>query len=223
MFFGTYTRGESEGIYVSEFDSDTGELGDARLAAKIENPSFLAIHPGGEYLLAASEVSNLDGGGAVFSYKINRESGELEKISSQPSGGGGPCHISTDSQGKCCCWWRITVEVAFRPFPISSDGKIGEAGSFIQHEGRSVNPKRQREPHAHSINPGVDDRFAYAADLGCDRIFQYRLDPEKGTLQASGSVSLPPGSGPRHFAVHPSGKFCLCDQRTHFERDGFLL
>ncbi len=93
--------------------------------------------------------------------------------------------------------------------PIGADGKLGMATTVIQHEGSSADKQRQGEPHAHSINVDKANRFAFAADLGCDKIFVYRFDPLKGTLTPNDppSVSLPPRSGPRHFAFHPSGKF----------------
>ena len=53
---------------------------------------------------------------------------------------------------------------------------------FHQHEGKSVNPKRQEGPHAHSINFDPAGRFALAADLGIDKVMIYRVDAERGKL-----------------------------------------
>jgi 6-phosphogluconolactonase len=49
----------------------------------------------------------------------------------------------------------------------------------------------------------------FVPDLGLDKVFSYRLDPAKATLTANDPpfAEVPPGSGPRHFAFHPSGKF----------------
>jgi 6-phosphogluconolactonase len=79
----------------------------------------------------------------------------------------------------------------------------------VQHAGSSVNTRRQKEAHAHSMNVSPDDRFAFIADLGIDRIMIYRLDIEKGTIVANNPpfAKLKPGAGPRHFAFGPSGKF----------------
>jgi 6-phosphogluconolactonase len=72
-----------------------------------------------------------------------------------------------------------------------------------------VNPRRQKEPHAHSINVSPDNRFAFVADLGIDKIMIYRLDTEKGTIEKNSPpfISVRPGAGPRHFAFHPNGKY----------------
>src|SRR5207249_872073 len=81
--------------------------------------------------------------------------------------------------------------------------------SFIRHTGSSVNPDRQREPHAHQIIVDPSNRFAYVADLGIDKVIIYRLDAAKHTLTAatSSSAALKPGAGPRHAAISASGRF----------------
>ena len=47
------------------------------------------------------------------------------------------------------------------------------------------------------------------ADLGIDKVLVYRFDSKTGTLTPadSGFAKLDPGSGPRHIAFPPSGKF----------------
>ena len=64
-------------------------------------------------------------------------------------------------------------------------------------------------PHAHSINLDPANRFAFAADLGLDKVLVYKFDSAQGTLAANepAGADVPPGSGPRHFAFHPTGKF----------------
>jgi len=94
-------------------------------------------------------------------------------------------------------------------FPISADGKLGEASAFVQHTGHGANPKRQEGPHAHSIDLSPDNRFAFVDDLGLDEVLTYKFDSSKGSLTPNDPpfVKLDAGSGPRHFALHPSGKF----------------
>ena len=95
--------------------------------------------------------------------------------------------------------------------PIQPDGKLGAATAFVQHQGSSADPQRQEGPHAHSINVDAANRFAFAADLGLDKVLVYRFDPAKGTLIANSppSVSVKPGAGPRHFAFHPGGHYAF--------------
>jgi 6-phosphogluconolactonase len=91
--------------------------------------------------------------------------------------------------------------------PIEADGKLAPMASFIQHKGSSVNPQRQKEPHAHSINLDAANRFAFVADLGLDQVLIYRYDAGKLTPHDPPFAKLAPGAGPRHFAFHPNGKF----------------
>jgi 6-phosphogluconolactonase len=90
---------------------------------------------------------------------------------------------------------------------VRDDGSLGEATALVQHRGSSVDPRRQQEPHAHSINLDADNRFALAADLGMDQVLVYRFDLERGALQPAGSAVVKPGAGPRHLAWHPSRRF----------------
>jgi 6-phosphogluconolactonase len=93
--------------------------------------------------------------------------------------------------------------------PITADGKLAEATSFVQHKGSSADQARQSAPHGHSINLDAAGRFAFAADLGLDQVLVYQFDPSKGELKPHDPpfASVKPGSGPRHFAFHPSGQF----------------
>ena len=93
--------------------------------------------------------------------------------------------------------------------PIGPDGRLRPASAFVQHAGSSVNPERQSAPHAHSVTVDSESRFAYVADLGADKVFMYRFDATAGSLAAGDppSASLAPGAGPRHFAIHPRGRF----------------
>jgi 6-phosphogluconolactonase len=94
-------------------------------------------------------------------------------------------------------------------YQILENGGLSEARSFVQHEGSSVNAKRQAGPHAHSFNMSSDHRFGFACDLGLDKVLIYRLDPAAGKMSSHGFAGVPPGSGPRHFAFHPSGRYAF--------------
>ena len=207
VYFGTYTRGEnsSKGIYRSVLNLETGKLSDPILAAEAQNPSFLEIHPTGQFLYAVSEAG---GAGSVSAYAIEADTGNLKLLNKQPSGGAGPCHVSIDHMGKNLLVANYGSGSA-SVIPIKPDGRLGKSTGFVQHAGSSVNLKRQKVPHAHSINVSPDNRFAFVADLGIDKIMIYRLDIEKGMIVAGDPpfAKVKPGAGPRHFAFHPNGKY----------------
>jgi 6-phosphogluconolactonase len=210
VYIGTYTGKNSKGIYRAELDLATGKLSAPVLAGEATNPSFLAIHPNQRFLYAVGEVDKVGDkkGGAVNAFAIDPKTGSLTLLNQESSGGGGPCHIVVDKAGKnvlSANYGGGSVCV----HPIGADGKLGAATAFIQHKGSSVDKSRQENPHAHSINVDAANRFAFAADLGLDKVLIYKLDAAKGTLTPNEppSVSVAGGAGPRHFAFHPNGKF----------------
>lgn len=211
VYIGTYTSGSaSKGIYLMEFNTRTGALTNKGLVAETKDPSFLAIHPNRKFLYAVGEVSEYQGkpSGAVTAFAIDPQTGRLTPLNSQPSGGTGPCHIVVDREGRCALVANYGGG-SVASLPIRPDGTLAEPASVIQHRGSSVNKSRQEAPHAHSINVDPSNQFAFAADLGTDQVLIYRLDPTtcKLTPHDPPFASVAPGSGPRHFAFHPSGKY----------------
>jgi 6-phosphogluconolactonase len=211
LFIGTYSGAKSQGIYVSRFDSEKGDLSSPELAAEMKNPSFLALSPNGKFLYAVGEMENFGGkpSGSVAAFRIRVASGKLELLNEQSSEGSGPCHLALDSGGKCVLAANYGSG-SICALPVNPDGSLGPARSTIQHQGSSVDASgRQTGPHAHHITPDLDDRFVLACDLGLDKVLVYRFDPAKASLVANDppSVSIAPGAGPRHLAFHSNGKF----------------
>ena len=205
VYLGTYTGPLSKGIYVCRFDTRTGKLSAPELAAETTNPSFLAITPDGRYLYAVSEAGRA---GAVSAFARDPQSGSLKLLNTVASEGSGPCFVSIDKTSRYVLVANYNSG-SIAALPIQADGSLAKASAVVQHTGSSVNPKRQQGPHAHSINPSPDNRFAVAADLGLDKLLIYRFDPAKGSLAPNDPpfTQVNPGAGPRHFAFHPRGRF----------------
>jgi 6-phosphogluconolactonase len=217
VYIGTYTGGgKSKGIYCYRLDLASGTLTEAGVTEGVKNPSFLAIHPSGKYLYSVSEVSDAGGKptGGVSAFALDRKTGQLTPLNHQSSEGAGPCHVSVDKTGKCVLVANYGGG-SVASLPVQENGSLAKAATAVQHEGSSVNPSRQAAPHAHSINVSPDNRFAFAADLGLDKVLIYKLDPAKATLAPNDPpfAATPPGGGPRHFAFHPSGRFAyVCNE-----------
>ncbi len=210
VFVGTYTHGASEGIYVFRLDPSSGALERVSVATGIENPTFLAVDAAGRSLYAASTVMECEGrpSGTVSAHRIDADAGRLEFLSRRFSRGTKPCHVVVDRTGRfvlAANYGSGSVCV----LPIMEDGRLGEASAFAQHEGSSVHPERQTGPHAHSINLDPQNRYAFAPDLGTDRVMAYRFDARTGGLTPNDSpwAEVAPGSGPRHFDFHPGGRW----------------
>ena len=205
-YLGTYTVMGGEGIYRCAFDPATGELEILGSTPGIPNPSFLARHPRRDLLYSVSEVREHGerSGGAVHAFRIDADTGELEKINDQPSGGQGPCHVAVSPDGA----WVATTNYASGSvalFGLDPSGALRPAISVIQHSGSSAHPERQQGPHAHSSGFSADSTLLYVADLGLDRLMTYRIDRETGMHPASPPwFATHPGAGPRHFDSHPT-------------------
>ena len=211
VYFGTYTGAQSQGIYVSRFDSATGTLSAPHLAAETRNPAFLAVSPDEHHLYAVSEMSKT---GAVSAFAINDKTGRLTLLNQQFSGGGGPCHLAVDATGKCLLVANYGSG-SIAALPIHADGSLGAATTTLQHSGSGANPQRQAGPHAHFSLPSPDNRFTLDCDLGLDKVFINHLDAPAARLTANDPpfARVAPGSGPRHFVFSPDGKFvCLINE-----------
>lgn len=209
VYIGTYTGAKSKGIYQSHFDSATGKLSVPELAVETKNPTFLALHPNGHILYAVGEISDFQGKGvgAVSAYSIDAKTGKLTLLNQQPSAGAGPCHLVADKTGRCVLVANYGSG-SFAALPIEADGRLGEPRSKIQGAGSSVDKQRQTGPHAHFITTDPANKYALGCDLGLDKVFIWKLEPNEALLNAEKAhfASIKPGVGPRHLAFHPNGQ-----------------
>ncbi|MBX3177089.1 MAG: lactonase family protein [Candidatus Hydrogenedentes bacterium] len=200
VYVGTYTSGESEGIYHFTFDAETGKAGEPLLAVQTENPNFLALHPELPVLYAAGRAQDKD---VVTAFSINRETGALTLLNEQPAGGSGPCHVAVTPDGKLAAvanYGDGSVSV----YPVGEDGALGESTANFKHEGSGPDERRQQGPHAHSVNFDPTGQYLVVADLGIDKLMIYKRDGNTMVPNDPAFGETPPGGGPRHFAFHPS-------------------
>jgi len=229
VYFGTYTnaKSKSKGIYLSKLDLAKGTLSAPTLAGEIANPSFLSIAPSKKFIYAIGEVDNFQGkkGGVISAFSIETDH-TLKLINQQSTVGTGPCFVTVDNNGRNALVANYGGG-SVAAFPIDAAGKLNEASAFVQHAGKVALPKRQQGPHAHSINLDRANRFAFAADLGLDKIFVYKFNPEMGSLAPNDppAAKIADGSGPRHFAFSPDGRHAylineIAMSMTAFNYDG---
>jgi 6-phosphogluconolactonase len=223
VYVGTYTEairfgtgkileGKGEGIYLYRMDPATGVLELDSTTTGVVNPSYLAIDPTQRFLYAVNELKTYEDKptGTVSSFAVDVESGRLEFLNKQLTHGTDPCHVTVDAK-------RRNIFVAnfmsgsVCVLPVRKDGSLGEASDFIQHLGSSVDPVRQKGPHAHSVTLDRTNRFAFVPDLGLDKLMVYTFDRTRGMLEphAAAWIKVKPGAGPRHVGLHPGGKFAF--------------
>lgn len=212
LYVGTYSDRGSEGIYVLEFDRATGKLSERQTLEDKDSPSFLTVHPNGKNLYAVYREGESadDKHGTVTAFAIDPKDGRLSKLNEQSSEGSGPCHVSVDPAGKLVYVSNYGAG-NLSVYPVGADGRLEKASDVVQHTGSSVNPDRQQEPHTHSAISSENGKVLYVSDLGTDQIMLYQPDRSSGKVSAASPpfAASTPGAGPRHFALHPSGRWAF--------------
>ncbi|MFM8617842.1 MAG: lactonase family protein [Opitutaceae bacterium] len=212
VYVGTYTGPKSQGIYLFRLKADGAApaLEPLGLAVEAPQPSFLAVDPSRNLLFALNESGSWNGQptGSVASYAIDRQTGKLRKLSETSSAGAAPCHLVLDRSGHNLLVANYSAgNVAL--IRVDADGRLSAPQSIQQHRGQSVNPARQKGPHAHAVTLDPAERFLFGCDLGIDKVMAYRFDAEHGSLtpHEPAFAQLKPGAGPRHMVFRPDGRF----------------
>jgi 6-phosphogluconolactonase len=203
LYIGVY----GDGVYAYRYNANGAALEPMGLVGKIKNPSFLATDREYKHLYAVSERMGPVAGG-VGAFDINRQTGQLKFLNTASSDGEAPCHLTVDHTGRMLMVANYgTGSVAV--FELEKDGRLGEMSGLMTAHGSSVNPKRQKGPHAHEVVVSADNRLLYVPDLGLDQIRIYGIDTNTATLAANNPphIHAEPGSGPRHIAFSSDERF----------------
>jgi 6-phosphogluconolactonase len=199
--------GYGEGLYLSSLDTKQPAIAEPKLLIKLDRASFFCQHPSRPMWYCVSEAGRGDGksGPVLTSLKASVPAGSLEIVNQEDVKGNGPCYVTTDAKGE----FAIVANYgdgSVTMFPIKADGALAPASDFIKHAGKSTNPHRQGEPHAHCAVVDPTDRFVLVNDLGIDQVVVYEIDRTNKKLLAKPerNLAMPAGSGPRHLAFHPT-------------------
>jgi len=217
VYFGADTaKGVSKGIYLSHFDPAGGHLSPPVLVAETPRPSFLALSSptaGHRRLYAANEVSSPSG--TISSFLMDPASGALTPLNQVTSAGAGPCYVSLDATGRAAFVANYAGS-SIASYRVLPDGTLSEPVTRIDYKDRKFgkrgpNAARQDLPHPHSVHLSPDDRFLLVNDLGSDEISVFLVDPASASLGPPALFTNDrPGSGPRHIAFHPNGRWVYC-------------
>ena len=197
LFVGTYTNGQSEGIYKLDFNPNSGSLDSTQLMAVLPNPSFLTFSSDKQYLYAVQETADFDSlGGGVTSFSL--EDGILKELNSKGTGGAHPCHVAYSEEGQIAVsnytGGNLTV------FDVEADGSLGKS-QRIDHKVLDTT----KAPHVHKAH--FNDDGLFASDLGLDGIKRYFKKDSIWEAAHQSSIDLPEGAGPRHFVFNVDRSF----------------
>ncbi len=205
LLVGTYTSGKSEGIYVYEFNTQNADFKQISICKGIKNPSFFSVAPNQKYVYSVGEIEK---NGVINSFRFDKKTGQLVLLNTVSSEGSNPCYVNVDKTGK----YVLVGNYSSGNLSVSKilgDGKLSSSIQKIQHTGHGTNVSRQEQAHVHSVNISPNNQDVFVADLGIDKIMNYKLDSKTGLLSPSKTPfnKIDDGAGPRHFEFHPKGKF----------------
>lgn len=197
-YIGTYTREKSEGIYKFNLNTETKQLEKITVAAKIDNPTYVAVSEDQKHLYAVCKDGDM---GGVASYEIQADTGNLRYLNRRLQQGAPPCHVDTQNQQLVTGNYH---EGTVTLYHLNNQGSIVADDLKVQHEGQGPHV-RQEKPHVHFTGHAPDGKYIVVCDLGTDELATYKAVGEK--LEKVASHHVKPGSGPRHIAFHPNGKW----------------
>jgi 6-phosphogluconolactonase len=229
VYLGTDTdKGVAKGIYLSHFDVSTGHLTQPSLVAETLRPSYLALSPSApdvpRRLYAVNAVA--DPSATVTSFAIDPASGALRQLNRVTSAGAGPCYISLDATGESA-FVANYVGSTIATYRVQPDGSLSEPVVRLDYKqsrfGKRGPNVRQDVPHPHSVHLSPDNRFLLVNDLGSDAISVFTVDPATARLGPPALFTNDrPGSGPRHIAFHPNGRWVYSINELDSTIDRFL-
>jgi 6-phosphogluconolactonase len=203
-YFFVAANGENNpaGIRTFSLNEEDGSITQVGENGHLKGVSYFNLSPDRKFLYAV-------GNDQVSAFSVG-EQGKIQWLNSQSSEGRGPSFVSTDQTGKfvfVANYGGGTISM----YAVKDDGSLQPATQSITYEGSSVNPDRQKEPHPHMILTSPNNKYVFVPDLGTDKVMAYALDEAAGKITAAPTpfVQMKPGSGPRHFEIHP-------DQKTMF-------
>ncbi len=201
-YVGGYTTpdrdGTADGINVYRIDRPGRAWTHIQNVPCHDNPSFLRIGPDGRTLFAVH-----GGRSSVSAFAIDAESGRLNFINREDSGGANPVDLGFDCSGRLMVVPHYTSGT-IGVLPVAADGRLGPLAQTIPLTG-TPGPRQadQPGPLPHGVTPDPTGRFLVIPDKGLDRLFVFTFSDGRLVPAPAPSAPALPGSGPRHAAFHP--------------------
>jgi len=204
LLVGSYSDGTGSGISVYDFNIQTGDYKYISDIKQIANPSYLVISPDEQTVYSVNETK--EGGASAF--RFDKEKGVLSFVNSQPGRSAGPCYINMD-KGKNFIVTANYTGGSISVFPLAKDGSIMPLSMNID-----MNPPDSSVSRIHTAAFTPDEKRLLVTDLGKDKIYTFEVKPEAKdsflVVPPESVTTQETGSGPRHLAFHPNGKYLYC-------------
>lgn len=201
LIVGTYTKTcKSSGVYIYQIDKNFETIKLVPQSDSIANASFLSLSKDGNRLYTLSENGAKS---HILTHRFNNETGKLSFLDSKSSAGANPCHIIEDDKNVIIANYSGGNIVVFS----KTENGLSPAKQVVQHQGKSVNEKRQEAPHVHGLSFSADHKYILVADLGNDTVTVYNYNKDSNNpLNVYQTTKMDAGSGPRHLVISKNGK-----------------
>ncbi len=244
------------GIAQFRFDPGSGQLSPVRTLLEDVSFNVMYMDEQRDILYALNEETNLPtlrigGGGSVYSFHLDRNTGDIKKTEITPLYCSNPCNLSLDADGKYMlvtghgsknyvtkmerdAFGKYHPVVLLDDTPVvllsvNPDGSIGEILDIDKHTGSGPHPK-QLTARPHSATRSPSGKLFAVCDKGNDHVYMYRIDKEKNKLVLCDTpTAVPPGTEPRYCVYHPERPFFYHNTESsskvfayRYEEDGRL-
>ncbi|GHB78510.1 lactonase family protein [Persicitalea jodogahamensis] len=210
FYVGTGARGEGSSITLCELNLTSGAVTVIDTFNSVVGPGYVVLSPDKKNLYSVNQDNTI----AAFAVG---EGGKLTFLNSQPAEGQNPCHVSVHPSGRMAFLANYGGG-SWAGYPLVKTGRLHDASAKYQFSGSGPDKSRQEKPHAHCVVPSPDGKYVYVSDLGTDRLMNYQIDKKSGQVvpnPAQAYFSTKPGAGPRHLAIHSSGKYLYLLNEMH--------
>ena len=201
LIVGTYTNGQSKGVYTYQFDQQTGKASPIDTLA-LANPSFLTVAGDGKTIYAVSETS--DEKASVSAIAFDSTTGKMKLLKTQPTQGADPCYVETNDN------FLLTANYtggSMSLFPVNLDGTLGAMSAQFKGTTGGTYMPNQQQAHMHAACFTPDGSYVLATDFSADRILKYEITGMESIKEAGVAATLPAGSGPRHITFSTDSRF----------------
>jgi 6-phosphogluconolactonase (cycloisomerase 2 family) len=192
-------KARGKGISVYQIDRATEAWTLLQIHETLPNPQFISFDRERHFLYSAH-----GDGTEIGAYAIDRQTGKLGSLNSQPTGGRNAPALLPDPSNR---YMVMAHGPGVAVFPINGDGSLAPHSDAVAPPGEpGPHRKGQNSSHPHHVLFDPTGRFLVAPDKGVDRVHVYRLDTAHGRLVPNDPpcVVSRSGAAPRHVAFHPT-------------------
>jgi 6-phosphogluconolactonase len=200
---GRFAKPGENGLFLFNFNTGNGKL---KLISESDvgpNAAYFCFSDRNKIIYVVNEVFEFKGefGGGLTSLKYDPEKGIVKNLKEILIPYAGPCFISMSAD---------SGYLFIANYPNGSVVVVRLDNNGIPESITDTILYVKEEPdisHAHMILNDPGGKYVYVTDLGMDRIIIYDFDRITGKLNQldNGLISLPKGSGPRHFVFNVDG------------------